>query len=37
LLTKSYGRSFIESLPDCTKMVGPLAELPKKVIHWLNL
>lgn len=37
LLTKSYGRAFIESLPACTRRVGPLSELPKTVAKWLGL
>ena len=37
LLTKSYGRSFVESLPDCTRRVGPLAELPKVAAKWLGV
>ena len=37
LLTKSYGRAFVESLPDCTRRVGPLAELPKAAAKWLGV
>jgi DNA polymerase-3 subunit epsilon/ATP-dependent DNA helicase DinG len=37
ILTKRYGRTFIESLPDCTVRTGPLAELPKSAVQWLNL
>jgi len=37
LLTKSYGRAFVESLPDCTRRVGPLAELPKVAAKWLGV
>jgi DNA polymerase-3 subunit epsilon/ATP-dependent DNA helicase DinG len=37
ILTKRYGRSFIESLPGCTIQVGPLANLPRLAANWLNL
>jgi len=37
LLTKSYGRAFVESLPDCTRRVGSLAELPKAAAKWLGV
>ena len=37
ILTKSYGRAFIYSLPTCTSRVGPLANLPHTAARWLNL
>jgi DNA polymerase-3 subunit epsilon/ATP-dependent DNA helicase DinG len=37
LLTKPYGRSFIESLPQCTLRQGSLSDLPKQAAKWLNL
>ncbi len=37
VLTKSYGRSFIESLPPCQKKVAPLRDLPATAAKWLNL
>jgi DNA polymerase-3 subunit epsilon/ATP-dependent DNA helicase DinG len=37
VLSKRYGRSFIESLPNCTMNVGPLSDLPKAAENWLNL
>jgi ATP-dependent DNA helicase DinG len=37
LLTKSYGRAFVESLPGCTRRVGPLADLPKAAAKWLGM
>jgi DNA polymerase-3 subunit epsilon/ATP-dependent DNA helicase DinG len=37
LLSKSYGRAFVESLPQCTVRQGPLADLPKAAQRWLNL
>jgi ATP-dependent DNA helicase DinG len=37
VLTKRYGRAFIESLPTCTVRVGPLANLPGTASRWLNL
>ena len=37
LLTKRYGRLFIESLPDSEVRSGPLAELPRTAVQWLDL
>ena len=37
VLTKRYGRLFIESLPVCSMRVGPLADLPRSAASWLNL
>jgi DNA polymerase-3 subunit epsilon/ATP-dependent DNA helicase DinG len=37
LLTKAYGRAFIESLPECTRRVGPLSDLPKATANWLGV
>ncbi|MCS7011475.1 MAG: exonuclease domain-containing protein [Anaerolineales bacterium] len=37
VLTKSYGRAFIESLPPCTRRVGPLADLPRMAAKWLGV
>jgi len=37
VLTKKYGRSFLESLPECTVKVGPLNDLPRAAAKWLNL
>ena len=37
VLSKRYGRTFIESLPHCTVRTGPLAELPRSAVQWLNL
>lgn len=36
LLTKSYGKLFVESLPPCTKQQGPLKELPKRAAEWIE-
>ncbi len=36
VLTKAYGKSFIESLPDCTIETGKLAALPARAVRWLN-
>jgi ATP-dependent DNA helicase DinG len=36
ILTKRYGRLFLDSLPDCTVRSGPLAELPRAATRWLN-
>ena len=37
VLSKQYGRTFIESLPPCTTQVGPLAQLSRATTQWLNL
>lgn len=37
VLTKRYGKLFIDSLPTCSMRVGPLAELPHTAVKWLNL
>jgi len=37
LLSKKYGRFFIESLPTCKLVSGPIVELPKKAASWLNI
>jgi ATP-dependent DNA helicase DinG len=37
VLTKAYGKLFIESLPQCTLRVGPLATLPSAAAKWLGL
>jgi Rad3-related DNA helicase len=36
VLTKNYGRLFLESLPPCTKQQGPLKELPKRAAGWID-
>ncbi len=36
LLTKAYGRFFLEALPDCTVQRGNLASLAPAVVDWLN-
>ena len=37
ILSKRYGRAFLESLPECTLRSGPLANLPAAAAQWLNL
>jgi DNA polymerase-3 subunit epsilon/ATP-dependent DNA helicase DinG len=37
VLTKAYGKMFIESLPQCTLRVGSLAELPRATAKWLGI
>lgn len=37
LLTKRYGKLFLDSLPECHKKVGSLRELPPAAARWLNL
>lgn len=36
LIHKSYGLSFLDSLPDCTLQYGPLGSLGKVATDWLN-
>jgi ATP-dependent DNA helicase DinG len=36
ILTKAYGRSFIASLPDCTKEQGSISDLPARAARWLG-
>lgn len=36
VLTKQYGRLFIESLPQCTIHTASLNDLPKHAASWLN-
>jgi len=37
ILTKRYGKLFLDSLPSCTMRIGPLSELPRVTKKWLNL
>jgi ATP-dependent DNA helicase DinG len=37
VITKSYGKLFIESLPRCTLQVGSLNDLPRASAKWLGL
>ncbi len=37
VLTKKYGRLFVESLPKCDFQQGSLMDLPKITQRWLNL
>ncbi len=36
VLTKQYGRLFIESLPACTLRRAPLAQLPRDAARWID-
>jgi DNA polymerase-3 subunit epsilon/ATP-dependent DNA helicase DinG len=36
ILTKRYGRSFLDSLPTCNVKVGPVSDLPKSAVNWLR-
>jgi len=36
VLTKQYGRIFIESLPQCTVKRAPLAQLAKEAAKWID-
>ncbi len=36
VLTKAYGKLFIESLPRCTVRIGSLTELPRATAKWLG-
>jgi DNA polymerase-3 subunit epsilon/ATP-dependent DNA helicase DinG len=37
VLTKQYGRLFLESLPQCTARQGPAANLPREAGKWLGM
>ena len=37
ILTKRYGRAFLESLPPCTTKTGSIQQLPENAASWLNL
>ncbi len=37
ILTKKYGKMFIDSLPNCTKKFGPVQDLSALARKWLNL
>ncbi|MFZ5883443.1 MAG: helicase C-terminal domain-containing protein [Chloroflexota bacterium] len=37
VLTKQYGRLFLESLPQCTAKQGPAANLPREAARWLGM
>ncbi len=37
VLTKKYGRQFLESLPLCTRKVASSLELPAAAARWLNI
>ncbi len=37
VITKSYGKMFIESLPQCTIKIGTLADLPREASKWLGI
>ena len=36
IISKQYGRLFVESLPQCTVRQGPLADLPEAAAQWLD-
>lgn len=36
ILSKSYGRLFLDSLPPCSRYQGPLADLPIMARRWLR-
>lgn len=37
ILSKRYGRLFLDSIPPCTVKIGQLADLPSQAARWLNL
>lgn len=37
VISKSYGRYFMDSLPTCTLINGPMGHLPTAASKWLNL
>ena len=36
VISKRYGQQFLNSLPDCTRISGPLASLPHEAQRWLR-
>ena len=36
ILRRSYGLSFLEALPQCTECRGPLSELPRRAVQWVE-
>lgn len=36
VLTKAYGRQFLDSLPPCTRRDGRMAELPGWAVKWID-
>jgi len=36
ILTKMYGRTFLDSLPNCTVKTAPLAQLAKEATRWID-
>jgi len=37
VLTKRYGKAFLDSLPTCTVVQGPVYNLPTHATRWLNI
>jgi ATP-dependent DNA helicase DinG len=37
IISKRYGKMFIDSLPECKLKVGPLGDLPASATRWLNM
>lgn len=36
IITKRYGRAFLESLPECTVRTGSVRNLPEAAVRWLK-
>jgi ATP-dependent DNA helicase DinG len=36
VLTKNYGRIFLDSLPQCTVKTAPMAQLPRDAAKWID-
>ena len=36
VLSKRYGRQFLNDLPECTRVAAPLASLPQEARRWLS-
>lgn len=37
IISKRYGSLFIDSIPYCSSINGPLSDLPSATVKWLNL
>ena len=35
VLTKPYGKTFVDSIPRCTFRAGPVGDVPAAVAEWL--
>jgi Rad3-related DNA helicase len=36
VISKGYGRMFLDSLPACTVREAPLSQLPREAVRWID-